>query len=47
MDGQRRRLLYRGTVGRWADAVRRQETVRLLQRRGFEEEAEQVVESVH
>jgi hypothetical protein len=47
MDGQRRRLLYRGTVGRWADAVRRQETVRLLQRRGLEEEAEQVVESVH
>lgn len=47
MDGRRRRSLYRGTVGRWADAVRRQEAVSLLRSRGFEEEAEQVVESVH
>ncbi|MFF7971434.1 hypothetical protein [Streptomyces sp. NPDC007905] len=47
MDGWRRRLLYRGTVGRWADAVCRQEAVGLLRSRGFEEEAKQVVESVY
>ena len=46
MDGRRRLLLYRGTVGRWADAVRCQEAVGLLESKGFEEEAEQVVESV-
>ncbi|WP_369224532.1 hypothetical protein AB5J52_27390 [Streptomyces sp. R39] len=47
VDGRRQRLLYRGTVGRWADAARREETILLLRGRGFEEEAEQVVESVH
>lgn len=47
MDGRRRRALYRGTVGRWADAVRREEAVELLWTSGFEEETEQVVASVH
>ncbi|MEU6273288.1 hypothetical protein ABZ871_12915 [Streptomyces populi] len=46
MQEEDRHFLLRATVGRWSDVRRREEAVTVLTRRGYEEEARQVIRSL-